>query len=66
MGQILIMGGTEFVGSSLGKYLVKKGYQVDILTRGIKSIDHYGFREHIICDRKSIEAMKQALINNIY
>lgn len=66
MNQILIMGGTEFVGSSLGMYLVNKGYQVDILTRGIKSIENYGFREHIICDRKSFEAMEQALINREY
>lgn len=66
MNGILIMGGTEFVSSSLGKYLVNKGYQVDILTRGIKSIENYGFRKHIICNRKSFEGMEQALSNREY
>lgn len=31
---ILVMGGTEFVSASLTKYLIAKGYTVDIFTRG--------------------------------
>lgn len=66
MQSILIMGGTTFVSSSLAKYLIKKGYKVDILTRGKKTVNYYGFREYIICDRKSIESMKQVLKDRVY
>lgn len=66
MKYILIMGGSTFVSSSLAKYLIKKGYEIDILTRGKNSINYHGYREHIICDRKSTEAMKKALNNREY
>ena len=66
MGAILIMGGTTFVSSSIAKYLIKKSYEVDILTRGEKIVGYYGFREHIICDRKSSESMQEALENREY
>ena len=44
MKSILVMGGSMFVSSSLAKYLIEKGYNVDILTRGNKKIDYDGFR----------------------
>lgn len=66
MGAILVMGGTTFVSSSIAKYLIKKSYEVDILTRGEKIVGYYGFREHIICDRKSSESMQEALENREY
>jgi len=66
MGAILVMGGTTFVSSSIAKYLIKKGYEVDIITRGEKIVNYDGFREHIICDRKSSESMQEALENREY
>lgn len=61
MANLLVMGGTNFVSSSLAKYLISKGYNVDILTRGIRKVDYTGFRNHIICDRKSLQELRRAL-----
>lgn len=66
MKSILVMGGTTFVSSSLAKYLIEQGYVVDILTRGLKSIDYEGVREHITCDRKSRNEVLEALKNKKY
>jgi len=63
---ILIMGGTNFVSSSLAKYLIGKGYGVDILTRGIKSVNYEGVGEFIFCDRKSKEQMQENLKDKEY
>ena len=43
MKSILIMGGSDFIGSALAKRLIKCGYQIDILTNGKKEIDYNGF-----------------------
>lgn len=61
MKSILVMGGTTFVSSSLAKYLIGKGYDVDILTRGQKTIDYDGFKEHLICNRRSKDDMQRVL-----
>ncbi|MBC8059678.1 MAG: NAD-dependent epimerase/dehydratase family protein [Clostridiaceae bacterium] len=66
MKYILIMGGTTFVSSSLAKFLIRKGYVVDILTRGLISIDYEGFREHLTCNRKSKNQIQQVLKERIY
>jgi len=66
MKSILVMGGTTFVSSSLAKYLIRKGYEVDILTRGEKLINYDGFREQIVCDRKSKVKMQEVLKNREY
>lgn len=66
MGNILIMGGSTFVTSSLAKHLIEKGYIVDILTRGLKEIKYSGYRKHIICDRKNKNELKRSLENNDY
>lgn len=55
------MGGATFVSSSTAKYFIEKGYEVDILTRGLKNINYSGFREHIICNRKSKEQLGAVL-----
>lgn len=57
MNTILIMGGSAFVSSSLAKYFIERGHTVDVATRGIKPINYLGYREHIICDRKSKDLM---------
>lgn len=66
MESILIMGGTTFVSSSLAKYLIGQGYNVDILTRGFKLVDYNGFREHLICNRKSKNELQQVLKDREY
>lgn len=66
MKSILIMGGTNFVSSSLAKYLIGQGYNIDILTRGIKKINYEGFREHLVCDRKSKDEMQEVLNGKNY
>lgn len=66
MKSILIMGGTTFVSSSLAKYLVEKGYDVDILTRGLKPINYEGFRNHLICNRRSKKEIQKVLKGRKY
>lgn len=66
MKSILVMGGTIFVSSSLAKYLISKGYDVDILTRGLKEINYNGYREHLICDRKSKKELEEVLKERKY
>lgn len=66
MSTILVMGGSTFVSSSLAKYLIKQGYTVDIASRGIKPINYSGYREHIICDRKSKESILAAFEGRNY
>lgn len=62
----LVMGGTEFVSGSLAKYLISKGYTVDIFTRGVKPIKYDGFRRHLKGDRKSEEELKAAISEERY
>lgn len=59
MYSVLIMGGSDFVGSSLAKYLIKNKYEVDILTRGIKPINYQGIHQHLICDRVNEKTLKR-------
>lgn len=66
MSTVLIMGGTTFVSSALARYLIEQGYTVDIITRGIKPINYSGYREHIVCDRKSKQSMYAALRGKKY
>jgi len=66
MVEILVMGGTEFVSSSIAKYLIGKGYAVDIFTRGIKPIKFEGVRNHLKGDRKSSEDLEAVLSDRQY
>lgn len=66
MCSVLIMGGSDFIGSSLAKYLIKNKYDVDIMTRGIKSIDYDGIGKHLICNRKNADEMKMILKDKKY
>ncbi|WP_102398750.1 SDR family oxidoreductase [Haloimpatiens massiliensis] len=56
--KVLVMGGTQFVSSSVAKYLIGRGYTVDIFTRGVKPIEYDGVRRHLQGDRGSIEDLK--------
>lgn len=51
----LVMGGTEFISKAVSKYLIEKGYKVDIFTRGVRKADYEGYRNHFKGDRKSLE-----------
>lgn len=64
--KVLVMGGTEFVSSSLAKHLIAKGYTVDIFTRGIKEIKYEGIRKHLKGDRKLIEDLERNLLGESY
>lgn len=64
--KILVMGGSEFVSSSLTKYLISKGYIVDIFTRGIKPTKYDGIRNHLKGDRKSIENLQANISSESY
>lgn len=60
------MGGTTFVSRCLAKYLIDQGYDVDILTRGLKIIDYDGFKNHLTCDRKSQNELQKVLDGRQY
>ncbi|MDP5273596.1 NAD-dependent epimerase/dehydratase family protein [Chengkuizengella axinellae] len=66
MVNVLVMGGTEFVGKSLVKGLISKGYIVDFLTRGNKKVDFQGHHKHLICDRKDHNALRRCLEGHTY
>lgn len=66
MKSILVMGGSDFVGSSLSKYLIKCGYSIDIMTRCERELNYKGFREHIVCSRQDRSKMKESLIGRSY
>lgn len=66
MESVLVMGGTTFVSSSLAQHLIGQGYTVDILTRGLKTVDYDGFRHHLICNRKSRDEMQETLRGRKY
>ncbi|MBM7613783.1 NAD-dependent epimerase/dehydratase family protein [Alkaliphilus hydrothermalis] len=62
----LVMGGTEFVSSSIAQFLISKGYTVDIFTRGNKPIKYEGVRKHLKGDRKSLEDLRANISNETY
>jgi nucleoside-diphosphate-sugar epimerase len=58
---ILVMGGTEFVSSSVVNYLLSKGHEIDIFTRGKRQLNYSGIRTHHKGDRRSIEDLKNTI-----
>lgn len=66
MKSILVMGGSDFIGSALAKYLIKSGYKVDIFTPGEKRISYKGFNRHLICDRIQRDKVKKILEGKKY
>lgn len=66
MSEILLLGGTGFVSKACAKYLISRGYDIDILTRGKNKVDYDGFINHIICDRQNLDEMKKNLSDKNY
>lgn len=64
MESVLIMGGSDFIGKSLAKYFIKHRHKVDVLTTG--SIDYKGVNKHLLCDRKNLDELENALNGNEY
>lgn len=62
----LVMGGSEFVGKSMAKYLIEKKYDVDVFTRGIKPIEYKGVRRHLKGDRRSINDLRKNIYKERY
>lgn len=66
MSTILIMGGSQFVGRSLAEHFIQKGYEVDVLTRGVGKLNYSGFRDHLKCDRHAIPELQATLQGRRY
>ncbi|UZW14836.1 NAD-dependent epimerase/dehydratase family protein [Clostridium pasteurianum] len=64
--RILVMGGTEFVGSSLVKYLLNQNYTVDIFTRGIRPLKYSGVSNHYKGDRRIIRDLQKNIMDVKY
>lgn len=58
--EVLVMGGTRFLGRRLVAHLLDNGCRVTVATRG-NAVDEFGDRvTRVIFERTSIESMKQA------
>lgn len=66
MCSILIMGGSDFISSSLAKHLIKSKYKVDIMAKDIKNINFNGINKHLICDRNNVHEVKDILKDKKY
>ena len=66
MANILVLGGSGFVSEALAKYLIRRNYTIDILTRGKNKIAFDGYENHLICDRHDLTAMKNILKDKNY
>lgn len=63
--KLLVMGGTSFVSKAFAMYAIKKGYTVDIFTRGRTAVDYEGVNQHLVGDRRNEEDIKK-LITEAY
>lgn len=66
MADILVLGGSGFVSEALAKYLIRRDYSIDILTRGLRNVNYDGYENHLICDRHNLEEMKSVLKDKNY
>ncbi|ANF96711.1 NAD-dependent epimerase/dehydratase family protein [Paenibacillus bovis] len=61
MKNVLVIGGTRFFGKDLVEFLLDKGVQVTLLTRG-QTEDSFGDRvQRLTADRTDVHALKQAI-----
>ncbi|MDO7266730.1 NAD-dependent epimerase/dehydratase family protein [Shouchella clausii] len=66
MKQVLVMGGTEFVGKAFLQQLINLGYSVDFLTTGRRRSTISGYTTHIKCNRKKQSDLTAALKHKQY
>lgn len=66
MKQVLVMGGTEFVGKAFLQQLINLGYSVDFLTTGRRRSTISGYTTHIKCNRKKRSDLTAALKHKQY
>lgn len=64
--EVLLLGGSEFVGKAYLENLISKGFIVDFITRGIKPITTKGFRNHFKCDRRDEKTLKEQIKDYTY
>jgi len=57
--KVLILGGSQFVSQELAKYMINQGYQVTIMTRGIRPLSYRGYHEHLLGDRRDGAFLKR-------
>jgi len=55
------MGGTEFVGRAVAKYMISRGHEVSIFTRGIRELSYNGIHEHYKGDRRNAADVESAI-----
>lgn len=55
------MGGTEFVSRAIAEYMISKGHEVSIFTRGIRKLTYGGSYMHYTGDRKNIGDVEKAI-----
>lgn len=63
---VLLLGGTEFVGKAYLEKLISNGFTVDFITRGFKPITTKGYRHHFKCDRRDENSLAKLLRNRAY
>ena len=63
---VLVIGGTGFIGLFISSLLVQKGYNVHILSRGKKFIKIDGVKEWIISNRRNHCQLAAVLANKKY
>lgn len=55
---VLVLGGTQFVGRALAKGLIARGHEVSILTRGLRPVEYDGVRRHYLADRRDATSLR--------
>lgn len=63
---VLIFGGTRYMGKHLVRQLLSKSYAVTIATRGITPDDFGNRVTRLIVDRTDLEALRKTLANQCY
>lgn len=66
MKEILVVGGSDFIGAALSKHLINCGYNIDIMTLEKRQIDYKGYRNNIVCNRNDREQTKSKLAGKKY